>query len=139
MKGIEIKNQNKRQQFIDRVSLQRVSYNALKQLAYKILKQKVCKLATKCRVIIMQNLSNKKALTAHTCPVAWGSAKRLDHFSAFKTEGDWFINSQKISQISTPKSAKFKFKFIYSHLFNYNTTIRKKKEEVKNRAKYTLN
>ena len=28
------------------------------------------------------------------------------------------------------------FKFIYSHLFNYNTTIRKKKkEEVKNKAK----
>ena len=28
--------------------------------------------------------------------------------------------------------SKFKFKFIYSHLFNYNTTtIRKKKEEVK--------
>ena len=34
---------------------------------------------------------------------------------------------------------KFKFKFIYSHLFNYNTTIREKKEEVKNRANYTLN
>ena len=28
--------------------------------------------------------------------------------------------------------SKFKFKFIYSHLFNYNTTtVRKKKEEVK--------
>ena len=24
---------------------------------------------------------------------------------------------------------KFKFKFIYSHLFNYNTTIRKKKKK----------
>ena len=28
---------------------------------------------------------------------------------------------------------------VHSHLFNYNTTIRKKKEEVKNRANYTLN
>ena len=37
------------------------------------------------------------------------------------------------------KCEQFKFKFIYSHLFNYNTTIRKKKEEVKNRANYTLN
>ena len=26
---------------------------------------------------------------------------------------------------------KFKFKFIYSHLFNYNTTTIRKKEEVK--------
>ena len=26
---------------------------------------------------------------------------------------------------------KFKFKLIYSHLFNYNTTTKRKKEEVK--------
>ena len=37
------------------------------------------------------------------------------------------------SQIETRNGlSKVKFKFIYSHLFNYNTTtIRKKKEEVK--------
>ena len=35
---------------------------------------------------------------------------------------------------------RFKFKFIYSHLVNYNTTtIRKKKERSKNTANYTLN
>ena len=28
---------------------------------------------------------------------------------------------------------------VHSHLLNYSTTIRKKKEEVKNRANYTLN
>ena len=33
--------------------------------------------------------------------------------------------------------SKFKFKFIYSHLFNYNTTTIKKRS--KNRANYTLN
>ena len=36
------------------------------------------------------------------------------------------------------KYSKFKFKFIYSHLFNYSpTTIRKKRS--KKRANYTLN
>ena len=34
--------------------------------------------------------------------------------------------------------SKFKFKFIYSHLFNYNTTTIRKKRS-KNRANYTLN
>ena len=36
------------------------------------------------------------------------------------------------------KSNKFKFKFIYSHLFNYNTTTIRKKRS-KNRANSTLN
>ena len=36
------------------------------------------------------------------------------------------------------KYSKFKFKFIYSNLFNYNTTIIRKKRS-KNRANYTLN
>ena len=35
--------------------------------------------------------------------------------------------------------SKFKFKFIYSHLFNYNTTTIRKKRRSKNRANYTLN
>ena len=35
-------------------------------------------------------------------------------------------------------TAKFKFKFIYSHLFNYNTTTIRKNRS-KNRANYTLN
>ena len=35
--------------------------------------------------------------------------------------------------------SKFKFKFIYSHLFNYHTTDNKEKKRSKNRANYTLN
>ena len=48
----------------------------------------------------------------------------------------WFTKNSK--KIPGPK-LKFKFKFIYSHLFNYcnTTTIRKKRS--KNRANYTLN
>ena len=50
------------------------------------------------------------------------------------------VNKSPIeSRIETRNGlSMFKFKFIYSHLFNYNTTTIRKKE-VKNRANYTLN
>ena len=48
----------------------------------------------------------------------------------------WFTKNSK--KIPGPK-LKFKFKFIYSHLFNYcNTTTIRKKRRIKNRVNYTL-
>ena len=49
------------------------------------------------------------------------------------------VNKSLIESRIETHNGLSKFKFIYSHLFNYSTTtIRKKKEEVKKRASYTL-
>ena len=73
-------------------------------------------------------------------------SRKQKYIYILKKEGKKVKISVKINrdgqniQTTTNYKFKFKFKFIYSHLFNYNTTtIRKKNEEVKNRANYTLN
>ena len=49
------------------------------------------------------------------------------------------VNKSLIESRIETCNGLFKFKFIYSHLFNYNTTKIRKKRRSKNRANDTLN
>ena len=65
---------------------------------------------------------------------------RKTHLSLLHTHVQFNIgqSSKGVYKIKLDQCYKFKFKFIFSHLFSYNITTIKNKKEVRTELKYTL-